>query len=266
MNASQRRVMRTRLGQTGYQGSRPWAPWSKILVTKTAGVGEAPGTLCGFHCPVPINNWNDPMGTLGDLVAGTGQKIQDRHPIHHNDAIADGYDLVQVLSCKLKFELMWNIAEDVTSSRMTWGYAFSGSITSPFNHATGSAATGELLNMVSDPRWTTGEFIADPNRRAVVVRVNVPSCLTYGKIFHAGLPGSGLEAFGAGNMAHTLADSPSSSNNPNVPIWIHFVLFNNTGLETIVSSVKMRIESVQKVRIMRTLITADLDQSPDIHA
>lgn len=266
MNSSERRIMNKRLGKVGYQGSRPWSPWSKILVTKTSGVGEAPGTLSGWHFAIPCNNWNDPMGSLGDLVAGTAQKIQDRHPIHHNDAIADGYDMVQVLSCKMRVEIMWNVAADVTSGRMTWGYAFSHTLTSPFNHTAGSAATGELLNMVSDPRWTTGTFLADPNHKAVVIKVNVPSILQYGKIFHGGSTVFGDEAFGAGLVAHPIADSSSATNNPIILVSCHFVLFNNAGIATAVSSTRVRITSEQKVRIMRNMTTADLDISPDIHS
>ncbi len=266
MNASQRRTMRKRLGQSGLQGSRPWSPWSKILVTETRGIGEAPGTLNGWHFGIPINNWNDPMGTMGDLVAGTAQKIQDRHPIHHNDAIADGYDMVQVLSCRLKVEIYWNITQDVTSSRMTWGYAFSDAFTSPFTHAAGSVSTGERLNMLSDPRWTTGSMIATANEKAIVINVNIPSILEYGKLFHHGSAVDGLLAYGAGMVSHAIADSSSATNAPAVPLFCHFVLFNNSGLATLISSTKVNASSIQKVRIMRNMTTADLNISPDIHS
>lgn len=260
--------MRKRLGQSGLQGSRPWSPWSKILVTKTLGVGEAPGTINGWHFAIPVNNWNDPMGTLGDLAAGAGAKIQDRHPIHHNDAIADGYDMVQVLSCNLKVEIYWNIASDNTSGRMTWGYAFSDAFTSPFTHAVGTASRGELLNMKSDPRWTTGTILADGffNDNIVTIRVAIPSILTYGRVFHKGSVVDGVTAFGAGMVSHPIADSSSATNAPAVPIFCHFVLFNNTGLATLVSSTKVHIESTQKVRIMRNMTTADLNEVPDIHS
>lgn len=266
MNASQKRIMRTRLGQQGFQGSRPWAPWSKVLVTRTAGVGEAPGTLCGWHFAIPVNNWNDPMAALGDLVAGTSQKVQDRHPIHHNDAIADGYDMVQVLSSKIQVEIMWNVAADVTSGRMTWGYAFSSSLVSPFAHTAGSGATIELLNMVSDPRWTTGSMLADPNHRAVVINVNIPSVLQYGKVFHGGSVVFGDDAFGAGLMAHPISDTSTASLGPIILVVCHFVLFNNAGLATAISSTRIRVEHEQKVRIMRNMTTADLDQTPDTHS
>lgn len=265
MNKSTTRTMRMRLGLIGAKGSRPWAPWSKVLSTITTGGGEGPGTLNGWHLALPVNNWNDPIGSLGDLVGGTGTFVHNRHPIHHNDAIADGYDMVQVLSSKMQVEIMWNHTSDETNSRMVWGYAFSDANISPFTHVTGNVGVNELNSMISDPRWTTGHMLASSERKALVIRVSVPSILRYGAIFHAGNVVDGLEAYGAGMVAHVLADSAFDSNSPVVSIFCHFVLFNESGLALAASSTKVMVKHSQTVRIMRNMTTADLNEMPDLH-
>ncbi len=65
-------TMRRRMGLTGWGNSKPFFGWSKTLTTKTLGEGHNPGVLNGAKFTLPVNNWNDPLGDLGNLVPGSG--------------------------------------------------------------------------------------------------------------------------------------------------------------------------------------------------
>ncbi len=261
-------IMKQRMGLRGWNGSRPFHEWSKTLVTKTIGEGHNPGTTTGATFVMLCNGWNDPIGTLGTLVAGTGSLTENRHPVRHSTAISVGYKNVQVLSWNAKIEVNWLTANSPTMD-FRIGYTFSEDNTSEV--VLGSGATGriERMEFLTNPRWTTKKFNAtagvDEVPKTTSVFINVPNVFKYCQNIAAG---DGLIEANNGNVSHLIADSSNSSNTPAIQLWCRVVIFTDSGLAMPVDSLHVTVSVTQRVKIMRDKIgTENMDGGEvDTHA
>ncbi len=260
-------VMNKRLGLRGHRGSRPFSAWSKTLTTLTTGEGHNPGTTAGAVFILPVNNWNDPLGTLSTMVAGTGSLTANRHPMHHNTAIAQGYNIAQVLSWHAKITTNFIKAANITADYIV-AYTFGSSEASEVVLTAGTAARIERMEILTNPRWTKKTFQADSAHtleKDRVIKINVPNVFKYCEVLAGGAQ---VQAFGNGLMSHAIRDTSSASNTPVVGLFCTIVLMTESGLALTVDSVHITIEITQKVKIMRqNLGTEDMDDGePDVHA
>ncbi len=264
---SGRDIMKQRMGLTGIRGSKPYLPWSKTLITTTMGEGHNPGTTVGALFHLPVNNWNDPLGTLGSLVAGDGSLTSNRHPSHHAQAIVDKYRSVQVISWEAIIDCNWILAGDDNNDYMI-AYTFVGAEGTGVNLAAGAAARLERLDILSHPRWTVRNLKASPladSHFRNAIRINVPDVYAYCDTLSRG---AAVTAFGNEAMSHTILDVASSSNFPNTRLFCTIAIMTEGGLAMIINSLRVTVSITQKVRIMRNQLGADdlFDATPDTHA
>ncbi len=264
-----RAKMHKRLAIRGWDQSRPWIPFTKTLTTKTYGTGHNPGTLAGGVWDIPINNWNDPLGDAGDFVSGTGIEISNRHPLNHSEALSDGYTIVQVLSAKIEVTPKWNIASLDVDGDYFLAWAFSKDSAKPVTLVVGGAAEGEIANIKSDPRWEFRRYSSSQetrNQRRGPTVITIPNMFDYCEIVGRGDAGDGLEAVMAGNVSHQIADTPFTSNVPDITLFVHLVIVMESGEVMAINSVSMEVLVTQKVRLMHDATAAGLNRTPDTHA
>lgn len=258
-------VMQRRMGLKGWGGSRPYTPWSKTLVTRTTGEGHNPGTTSGAVFGLPVNNWNDPLGALSTLVSGTGTIVQNRHPMHHDNAIEDGYNVVQVLLWSAKMTFNFIGAEAAVGDYLV-AYNFSSELGSEVSLTAGAASRTERMEMLTNPRWTIKHLNGSPNQiQDHTVRIKPIDVFAYCETIS---DGNQTVAFGNGMMSHAIRDVSFTSDNPTIELFCHVVIMTESGLAMPVDSVHATIEITQKVRIMRDFLAAeDLNEGePDLHA
>ncbi len=259
-------TMRRRMGLAGWNNSRPWSPWSKSLTTMTIREGHNPGGSAGAVFHLPVNNWNDPLGDLDTLVAGTGALNHKRHPMNHDQAIADGYNIVQVLSWKAVIETNWIAAGNITNDYIV-AYTFSQNeaTTITLVHTTEAART-ERLNILTSPRWTFKRYNAAPyNSFGKKITIVVDDVYAYCELI---AHGSQVNAFGNGMMSHVISDTDHLSNTPVTNLFCTVVIMTESGLVMLVDSIHVTVKVTQKVRIMRDKVGAQdtTEGVPDSHA
>lgn len=258
-------VMKRRMGLKGWAGSRPYTPWSKTLVTRTTGEGHNPGTTSGAVFGLPVNNWNDPLGALTTLVSGTGTIVQNRHPMHHDSAIEDGYNVVQVLLWSAKMTFNFIGAEAAVGDYLV-AYHFGSQLASEVSLTAGAASRVERMELLTNPRWTVKHLNGSPQEiQDHTVRIAPINVFDYCEII---ADGAQTVAFGNGLMSHGIRDVSFTSDFPVVELFCIVVIMTESGLEMPVDSVHATIEITQKVRIMRDNLGAeDMDEGePDLHA
>ncbi len=263
-------IMKKRLGATGWGGSRPFFPWSKSLTTRTLGEGHNPGTTCGVQFFLAVNNWNDPMTTLIGLVAGTGSLTSNRHPMNHDNAIARGYNRVNVFTWKAEIDVNWIVAQAPTLDFFV-AYQFQEDFNSEITLTAGTAARIERMELFTNPRWTIKHFNAAPGDATGAkkgghdVVIYVPSIQKYGE-FIAG--GNNDLLADNGSLGHALADVAYSSNPPVIPIVCNVVIFTESGLAMPIDSVHVTVAVTQKVKIYRDAPGGENmdDGEADVHA
>ncbi len=262
-------VMKQRLGLIGWNGSRPFNPWSKTLTTKTLGEGHNPGTTSGAVVILPVNNWNDPLGSLSTLVAGTGSLTSNRHPMNHDLAISTGYNRVQVLSWKCVLTFTWILAGDPIQDFIV-AYHFGTQASTEITLTAGTAARLEALEFQTNPRWTLKRFNASggtdaTNARPNNVTISVPNVFAYCKII---ADGSLTTEANNQTVSHVIADTSSASNEPAIPLRCTFAIYTESGLALAVDSIRVNVAITQKVKIMRDFLGGeDMDGGePDPHA
>lgn len=261
-------IMRKRMGLTGWANSKPFFPWSKTLITRTLGEGHNPGTTVGAIFVLPVNNWNDPLGSLSTLGAGTGSLTSNRHPMHHAEAIEGRYKRVQVLSWKADIQVNW-IKTGVSTGDFIVAYNFTQGGNSALDLTPGTAARLQRLSLMTNPRWTIKSFNAaggvdGPSTKHVFI--NVPNVFKYCDIIAKGKDGSGeANNFSVG---HVIADSNDSSNAPEIFLGCTVVIFSKSGLAMPIDSVHVTVAITQRVKIMRDKAAADdlKEGNPDVHA
>ncbi len=263
-----RAKMHKRLAIRGWDQSRPWIPFTKMLTTKTYGTGHNPGTTAGAQWDIPINNWNDPLGDGGTFVAGTGILITNRHPLNHSEALSDGYTVAQVLSAKIEVTPKWNIASDDVDGDYFLAWAFSKDSAAPVTLAVGGAVEGEIGNIKSDPRWewrrySSSQETRDQRRKATVI--TIPNMFDYCEIVGRGDAVDGIDSITAGNVSHLLADVAFNSGPPDITLFVHLVVVMESGLAMAINSVSMEVLVTQKVRLMHDATAAGLNRTPDAH-
>lgn len=264
------RIMKQRLGLTSHGGSRPYMPWSRTLTTVTLGEGHNPGTLMGASFVLPVNNWNDPLGTLSNLVSGTGSLTHKRHPVHHDDAIVDGYDTCQVLSWKANISVNWIKADDPISDYMV-AYTIVPNKASAVANAVGDAGRIERLEIMTNPRWTVKHFksvqgITEVRPRNESVSINIPNVYQYCKILAAGADIN--EPFTNGSVSHTIADvSDIASDFPRVLCMCTVVIMTESGLVMAIDSLHITVHVTQKVKLFRAFFGIEdmLEGEADLH-
>lgn len=262
-------TMRRRMGLTSWGNSRPFLEWSKSLTTRTLGEGHNSGSTTGAIFILPVNNWNDPLGTLSNLVAGSGSLTSNRHPIDHDSAIASGYERVQVLGWKLEIDVNWiggasNVMDYVV------GYTFGQDLASEVTLTAGTAARIERMEFESNRRWTLKHYNANPGqvtgaKRNSKIVVNVPNVFKYCDIIARGT--DEVEANNA-TVSHQIADVNSLTNPPEVALFCTVVIYTESGLALPVDSVHVTLAVTQRVKIMRDKLGAeDMDDGEaDVHA
>ncbi len=261
-------IMKQRMGVLGWGGSKPFHAWSKTLITRTIGHGHNPGTTIGGTFTLPVNNWNDPLGTLGTLVAGTGSLAAARHPVNHADAITSGYRRAQVLSWKAEITVNWLTANAPTLDFIV-GYTFSQDNTSEVILASGATGRTEVLEFQTNPRWTLKRFNAtagvDEIPKKKVVTINVPNVFKYCQFIANG--DLALEA-NNGSVSHIIADVDLSSNLPSITLNCRIVIYTESGLAMPIDSLNVEVAITQRVKIMRDAIgSEDMDGGEtDVHA
>lgn len=263
-----RNVMKRRLGLLGWGNSRPFFPWSRSLTTRTLGEGHNPGTIAGAFFHLPVNNWNDPLGSLANLVAGGGSLVSDRHPMHHNNALSIGYNRVQVLSWKAELMVNW-IAGAIVDQDYNVAYTFAQDAATNVTLAAGTTARAERLAMETNPMWTIRKFNGTPGVTGKRVNnkivISVPNVFAYCKVIADGQ--LAIEA-NNGSVAHAIADVAHTVNPPPVALFCTVVIYTESGKAMAVSTVHVTVAITQRVKIMRDLVgSEDLDEgSPDVHA
>lgn len=266
--SSQRDIMHRRMGLKGLNNSRPFKPWSKTLVTRTLGEGHAGiGTLAGSSFNLPVNNWNDPLGGLTGLQAGTGSLTKNRHPMNHDDAIADGYDHVQVLSWKAEIATTWIGTSSETLDYIV-AYTFAEDTSTEVALTAGTAVRLERLEMMTNPRWTMrnynavgGEQHSKPNNS---VFISVPNVFAYCTLIARGH--QTVEA-NNGTVSHQIVDSSSSTNVPDIGLFCTVSIFTESGLALPVDSILVTVAITQRVKIMRDKLGGEdmEDGETDVH-
>lgn len=261
-------VMQQRLGLRGWHGSKPFDQWSKTLVTRTLGQGHNPGTTTGAAFELPVNNWNDPIGALGTLVAGNGSLAQQRHPMDHDNALSAGYRRVQVLSWKAEIDVNWILAADPPQD-FSVAYAFGSDSSTEVALGSGGAARTELMEFQTNPRWTVKRFNATPgvneHPRGRKIVISVPNVFAYCKV--VGPAQTTLEPSNQ-SVSHSIADTSFTSNFPSIQLWCYIAIYTETGLAMAIDSVQVLVAITQKVKIMRQHVGAEnMDEGePDNHA
>lgn len=264
-----RDVMKQRLGVTGWKGSRPFSAWSKMLTTVTLGEGHNPGTTTGTQFGLPVNNWNDPLGNLGTMVAGTGSKTESRHPMNHDRAIAEGYERVQVQGWQAEIIVNW-IRDPSATQDFVIAYTFSEDINTAVALTAGDTGRLENMSFQTNPRWTLKKFNATggsdeiPKRKSVTIRV--PDVFAYCKLIAEG--SLGLEANNI-STSHTIADvNFNSISFPQVPLFCRVAIYTESGLAMLVDSIHVQVKITQRVKIMRDNLGAEdmAGGNPDVHA
>ncbi len=252
MNARQRGVMRKRLGLSGWAGSKPFNNYSMTLVSKTYGEGHNPGTTTGTTFTLPVNNWNDPLGNLSTLVAGTGLLSEKRHPIHHDDALLHLYNTVQVLSWKAEIDIN-HIKESealnaIGDYYVAYTFSQNASTQVALDPATNLARI-ERFNIFSNPMWTVIRRDAGIHRKYRPIVISVPSVFEYMKITAAGA--NSAENFGNPVISHTIADVAFDSGPPTNTLFCRIVIGKESGTAMAIDTLHVTIAITQKVRIMR---------------
>ncbi len=269
--SSATRIMKQRLGLVGWKGSKPYHAFSKTLITKTLGEGHNPGTTTGATIVFPVNNWNDPLGTLSTLVAGTGSLTSNRHPMNHDDAMLDNYEVVQVLSWKLDLTINWIKADDPVSDFMV-GYLFVANKASEIalDPAAGAARI-ERLEMLTNPRWTVKHYravqgITEVRPRSETLSISVPNVFQYLKIIAAG--SDATVSLTNAHVSHVIADVNDVTNSPLVSMACTIAIMTESGLAMAIDSLHVTARVTQKVKIMRGFFgSEDMDEGEaDTHA
>ncbi len=266
---SAKATMKRRLGLLGWGNSRPFFEWSKTITTRTLGEGHNPGTLAGAFFHLPVNNWNDPLGTLSNLVAGSGSLTANRHPLNHDDAITRNYNRARVLSWSAKINVNW-IASASGTQDFIVAYTFSEDTNTEVTLVAGTAARIERLEIETNPRWTVKKFEAANNgqfapssTRGIFIRV--PNVFAYCDIIARGE--QDVEA-NNGTVGHILADSSSATNAPTITLFCTVVIMTESGIAMAIDSVHATVAITQRVKLMRDHQGAeDMDEGEvDVHA
>ncbi len=262
-------IMKKRLGILSWNGSRPFLGWSKTLTTRTLGEGHNPGTTAGAQFSIPVNNWNDPLGSLATLVAGTGSLTSNRHPMDHDSAIASGYQRVQVLSWKAEIDVNWITGASNTGDFVV-AYTFNQDVATEVALTAGTAARIEALEIETNRRWTTKRFNSAAGasagaKRNTKVVINVPNVFAYCDNI-----ARGTEVVEANNAtcSHVISDNSFQTDDPEITLFCNVVIYQETGLEMLINSILVKVAITQKVKIMRDKQGAqDMDDGePDVHA
>ncbi len=262
-------VMKRRLGILGWDGSRPFTPWSKTLTTITYGVGRSPGTISGTIFHLPVNNWNDPIGPLSNPVAGAGTFTANRHPTNHDTAIANGYNTVQVLEWQLRLQVNW-ILDAAPTNDFFVAYTFKQDAATEVTMTAGTDSAIERLEIFTSPRWTVKHLRAIQGRSEVHtgksdIVITVGNVFEYCKLIDRGL---NTDAFGNGDVAHDIADVNSVTNPAAVQLFCTIVIMTESGLAMAANAIQLLVGVKQKVKIMRNWPgSQDLDTGEvDVHA
>ncbi len=267
--SSHTNVMKRRLGLLGWKNSRPFFNWSQTLVTRTMGSGHNPGTTMGATFILPVNNWNDPLGSLSTLVAGTGSLINARRPVRHADALAAGYQRCQVLSWHADIKVNW-IASAGGTSDFIVAYTFGQDNTTEVVLTVGDAGRVEVLEFLTNPRWTIKRF--DANNSGTFrptstrgISINVPDVFAYCQKMAEGQ--LNVEANNS-TVGHVMASVASTTNGPTVQLFCTVAIFTESGLAMAIDSVNVTVAITQRVKVMRDFIgTEDMDDGETgIHA
>lgn len=260
--------MKARMGMTGWKGSKPYHGWSKTLTTVTMGEGHNPGGTTGALFSFPVNNWNDPLGTMNSLVAGTGSLTSDRHPMHHDNAIADKYEVAQVLSWKAEIDVNW-IKADLPTGDFIVAYTFVQDENSAVTLGTGATGRLEVLAIQTNPRWTVKHFRAvqsfdEVRKRRNSIIISVPNVYRYCKTISSGQV---FTAFSSEVVSHEIKDVSHASSAPAVKLFCRIVIMAKSGLDMLVDSVHVTVAITQKVKIMRNKRGDEdmLEGVPDTH-
>ncbi len=242
-----------RMGYTGWKGSKPFFGWSRTLTSVTLGEGHNPGVTTGAQFTLPVNNWNDPLGTLATLVAGTGSLTSNRHPKYHDNVIAQGYRIAQVLSWNARIHVNW-IKADTPTGDFVVGYSFWEDIQTEVTLTAGDAGRIERLEWLTNPRWTLKHYkgiqgFGEARGKNEAININIPNVYRYCK---AVADGSEIVAFGPRSMSHVIADVGFNNGPPAVELYCRVVIFSESGLAMAIDSVHVTIEITQKVKVMRS--------------
>lgn len=239
------------------------------MTTRTLGQGRNPGTTSGAVFHLPVNNWNDPLGTLATLVAGSGSLTSNRAPMHHNNALASGYQRVQVLRWKAEIYVNW-IAGDIPDQDFNVAYTFSQTATTELLLTAGTAARLEVLEIETNPMWTVARFNGTPglttrrsNQNRIVI--SVPNVFAYCDSIARGQ--LNVEA-NNGTVGHVIALVNSATAPPTVALFCTVAIYTVSGLAMAINTVNVQVAVTQHVKIMRDLIgTEDLDEGePSVHS
>lgn len=262
-------VMKRRLGLTGWGRVKAFHPWSKTVVSRILGEGHNPGTTAGAVFILPVNNWNDPLGSLSTLVAGTGSLTNNRHPEHHDDALNDGYTRVQVLGWQARINVNWILADNPVQDFMV-GYAFVGTSGTEVVLTAGTAARIERMEFLTNPRWTFKHYRAVQGLQEVrsqkeAIVINVPNIARYLRVITRGSRTSALDN---NVMQHIIADSPHTSSPANALLFCNVAIITEGGLAMAIDSVRVTVQITQRVKIYRDNPgSKDMDGGEvDVHA
>ncbi len=264
-----RNVMKRRLGLLGWGNSRPFHEWSKTLTTRTMGEGHNPGTTSGAVFHLPVNNWNDPLGTLSTLVGGSGSLTANRHPMNHDFALARGYNRVQVLSWRARINVNW-IASASGTQDFIVAYTFSQDANTQLLLTTPTVARLERLRIETNPRWTVKKFDAHNQATlipssAMGISINVPNVFAYCDIIARGQ--LDLEA-NNGTVGHILGDNAATVNPPDITLFCTVVIMTESGIAMALDAVHVTVAITQRVKIMRDALGNEdmVEGTPDVHA
>ncbi len=263
------RIMKQRLGITGWKGSTPFHPFSKTITTTTYGEGHNPGVTTGAVFHLPVNNWNDPIGDLATLIAGTGTLIHNRHPMDHDTAVLFLYNVAQVLSWKAVIDINQITAETPLVDFFV-AYTFVQSEgTQVILSTTPATARIERLNIFTNPRWTVVHFDGTSVKRKGMnkpIVISVPNVFEYCRIISQGQ--SANDTFGQAVMSHAIADVNHTVNPPVIKLFCNVVIASEAGVAMDADSLHVTVAITQKVRVFRAhSVSKDLSEGvPDTHA
>ncbi len=263
-------IMKRRMGAIGWGGSKPFFSWSKTITTKTLGEGHNPGGTMGALFHLPVNNWNDPLGNLATLVAGTGSLTSNRHPEPHLNAIAVGYNRVNVISWKAEIDVNW-IAPEGASNDFVVAYTFKQEAVTELTLATGPAGRIEVLELKTNPRWTISRVFNAHHghdtgkKKSSKVVINVPNVFKYCEFIAGGQ--TNLLADN-GSTGHAIKDTGFTSNVPIITLFCTVAIFTLSGLTMLIDSIHVTVAITQKVKIYRDFLgDEDMDDGEtDVHA